>query len=402
MPSSTSCVLPKLELMFDMSGMISCCQHSTYWLRDNNGKYYNARDNLQEVWDSESRRSWVSRLEAGEPVPECAECWTKEALGVTSIRQHFNHDYNNIEPRADQPRVISIKPGIGCNSACRSCNERTSATWFKDAFEFDRDNNPALKFKSWLRQWQPHVTIYKDNGQLEQTFDRWQEHMIFWDIYGGEPLTIPLSYRIISGAYRAGFAHQQTLQIHTNGTVYDSDLAHMLTHYRSVNFAVSIDGVGAKNDYLRHPSEFGHVIDVLSKYREDFASHANVNFYIRYTATPLSVWDLDEYCDYFNHLGIPYRLNNYAVDEPHNNIQYMPADIKQKVFDHLHRLQHFDMENLLKFMQGTPADHREHQMAFWKHNSRLDQLRNQSFADVFPEWHQVWADWIVINGGPKG
>ena len=401
MPSSTSCVLPKLELMFDMSGMISCCQHSTYWLKDNNGKMYTARDNLQEVWNSESRLDWVARLEAGEQVPECSECWAKEALGVTSIRQHFNHEYGNVEPCADQPRVISIKPGIMCNTACRSCNERTSSAWFKDAYEFDREHQPNVPFKTWLQQWQPHLTSYKDNTSLEQTFDRWQEHMIFWDIYGGEPLTIPLSYRIIRGAYTAGFAHQQKIQIHTNGTVYDSELANMLNHYQHVVFAVSVDGIGAKNDYLRYPSRFDQVIDVLTQYRRDFESHSNVDFIVRCTATPLNVWDLDQYCEYFDQLRIPYSLNNYAVDEPHNNVQYMPTEIKHQVAEHLRDVRHPHIKELVRFMMGTPPDHEKHQLSFWKHNSKLDQLRNQSFESVFPEWHQVWYNYIKCSDIPR-
>ena len=395
MPSNTSCKLPKLSLMLDMSGMVSCCQHSTYWLRNEQGHMYTVKDNLSDVWNSKSRHDWVAALESGERVPECQECWGKEDIGVESIRQFFNQHLSDVEPVTTQPRIISIKPGIMCNNACRSCNEQTSSMWFKDAYEFDRETQPDVPFKTWLQKWQPHVTIYKDNASLEQTFDAWQEHMIFWDIYGGEPLTIPLSYRIIQGAADSGFASNQEIQIHTNGTVYDPALAKMFEKFRSVIFAVSIDGIGAKNDYLRHGSEFDKVIANLTQYHNDLKSTKHVQLYVRCTPTPLNVYGIDEYCEYFDKTGICYTINNYAVDEPHNNIQYMPESIKQKVADKLQNVKHPQVDQLIRFMMGTPADLAEKQLAFWKHNTKLDQIRKQSFADVFPEWHAVWQEYLA-------
>jgi sulfatase maturation enzyme AslB (radical SAM superfamily) len=169
----------------------------------------------------------------------------------------------------------------------------------------------------------------------------------------------------------------------------------MFEKFRSVIFAVSIDGIGAKNDYLRHGSEFDKVIANLTQYHNDLKSMKHVQLYVRCTPTPLNVHGIDEYCEYFDKTGIRYTINNYAVDEPHNNIQYMPESIKQKVADKLQNVKHPQVDQLIRYMMGTPADLEQKQLSFWKHNTKLDQIRKQSFADVFPDWHAVWQEYLA-------
>lgn len=386
--------------MLDMSGMVSGCQESTYWYEhredDQHHHMYTVKDDLKQVWQSPHRLEFIKRLQSGERVPECRSCWDKEDLGVPSLRQITNKLLEDVEAHPDQPKVFIIKPGIQCNNACRSCNEITSTAWFKDAYQFDRDAGYDKSYKIWLQKYKPHTTIYKNNTLLEQTFDEWQENLIFWDIYGGEPLMIPLFYKIMQSSIAAGAAKNQMLGIHTNATIYDPDLVKYFREFQEVSFAVSIDGVGRKNDYLRWGSRWEEVLVVADKYVADMTPYKNIKISIRCSPTILNVYDLPELYQVQKQRQWPVTYQNYVLDEPHNNIQYMPYDLKLKVAERLDPIG--ELRPIVKFLMGTPPDYtHENQMAFWHHNNKLDQLRGESFAEVFPEWHALWADWVSKN-----
>jgi radical SAM protein with 4Fe4S-binding SPASM domain len=400
MKHDTKCKLAELSLMLDMSGMVSPCPICTWWYKDTTAEHhhmFDVNDDLRRVWKSPHRQEFVQHLENGERIKECDSCWQKEEIGVVSMRQQVNQDFADVESHPDQPRVIIIKPGIQCNNACRSCNEITSTAWFKDAYEFDKDDGYDKPFKIWLKKWEPHTTIYKNNQLLEDTFDEWQKELVFWDLYGGEPLMIPLSYKILESAVSTGGAKNQILGTHTNGTIYDPKLVDYFKEFKLVNFAISIDGVGAKNDYLRYGSKWDEVLAVTDKYLVDVAPYSNIKTHIRCSPTILNVFDMDELYAEGLKRRWPISFENYVLDEPHNNIQYMPYELKLKLAEKFKTINR--LREVVKFLMGTPPDYtHEKQISFWHHNAKLDQLRSERFANVFPEWHALWADWIARNG----
>jgi len=396
MNPDTSCKISKTALMLDMSGMVSCCQHTKWWLKNNNGEHYTVDHNLEEVWKSDSRRRFADALDSGERLPSCQECWTKEDLGMKSLRQLSNEMLTGVEEDLDQPQVIIIKPGNKCNNACRSCNEHTSTLWYKDAYEFDREQNPTKTFKEWLVRFKPHTTLYKDNTQLEQTFDQWQEKIVFWDIYGGEPLIIPLSYKIVKSCIDSGFSHKQMLQIHTNTTIYDPDLKEMFSKFKEIRFVLSLDAVGPKNNYIRTGSNWDEVLNAITQYQEDFKNMKNIKLSLRACTTQLNIYDIDDTCNFFKNTGLQFSINNFPTDQPHNNIQYIPRPIKDAISQKISQNQHPLIKEVIQFMMGTPPDYETHMDSFWKHNNKLDQLRGENFKDTFPEYYKLWADYYKL------
>jgi len=394
--SDTHCKLAQLALNLDMSGMISPCNVTSHWLKNKNNENFRLNKNsIEEIWRSDSRKELIEAHNNGIKHPTCSGCWNAEATGNRSPRQIFNEQLKDIEVLESQPRIFIMKPGNRCNVACRSCNEHTSSSWYKDAYALSGSNK---EFKEWLEFFYPHRNTYENNSNLENTLQQWQPNIIFWDLYGGEPLLIPLTYKIINGAIETSSAKNQKLQIHTNGTIYDPKLASMFSKFKEVSVAYSIDAIGKKNDYIRSGSDWNTVIENLNLYNKDFSKYSNIKFTVRSTVTPLNVLYLDETYEYFSSKNFTIDFGNVVTDYPYNNVQYLPKNIKLEVEKKLKKyvpsnnknkkwIQNFD--HLLKFMNYTPADYDLLQNSFIKRNNKMDLIRGEKFAEIFPEMHQL-------------
>ena len=394
--SDTHCKLAQMALNLDMSGMVSPCNITSHWLQDNNKENFRLNKNsIEEIWHSDSRKELIEAHNNGIKHHACSGCWNTEATGNRSARQIYNEQLKDIEVLESQPRIFIMKPGNRCNVACRSCNEHTSSSWYKDAYALSNSNK---EFKEWLEFFYPHRNTYEDNSNLENTLQQWQPNIIFWDLYGGEPLLIPLTYKIINGSIQSNSAKNQKLQIHTNGTIYDPKLATMFSKFKEVSVAYSIDAIGKKNDYIRSGSNLNTVIKNLNLYSKDFSKYSNIKFTVRSTVTPLNILYLDETYEYFSSKDFTIDFGNVVTDHPYNNVQYLPKNIKLEVEKKLKKYtppnnknkkwtQNFD--HLLKFMNYTPVDYDLLQNSFIERNNKMDLIRGEKFSEIFPEMHQL-------------
>ena len=376
--------------------MVSPCNITSHWLKDSDKKHFRLDSTpIQQIWDSDSRKELIDAHDRGIRHEACSGCWNTELTGNRSARQIFNEQLKDVEVNGAQPRIMIMKPGNRCNVACRSCNEHTSSSWYKDAYSISGSD---MEFKEWLEFFYPHRNTYENNQDLEDTLRYWQKDIIFWDLYGGEPLLIPLSHKIIEDSVNSGSSVNQKLQIHTNGTIYDSRLASRLSKFKNVYVAFSIDALQKKNEYIRRGSDWSKTVLHLEKYRDDFKNHSNIMFSIRSTVTPLNVFYLDETYDYFVNNGYVIDFGNVVNDHPYNNVQYLPRNAKQKVIEKLikyrpptagQRKWQQNLEHLRKFMNFEPTDYELHTGSFLSRNNKMDVLRGEKFIDIFPEMHQL-------------
>ncbi len=389
--SPTHCKMANLGLNFDMSGMIQPCTISSYWIKDKNNNYMRlSSSTVEEAWNNEGRKQFVANLNNGIKQSCCDNCWKVEESGAQSQRQMWNEVLQGVEPVEDQPRIMVIKAGNKCNNACRSCNADTSSAWYKDAYEL---GPKTVDYKTWLKKFDGHRTTYKNNKRLEETFHKWQDKIIFWDLYGGEPLIIPMNYTIIKDSIAKGTSKNQMLQIHTNGMVYDKDLIEMASHFKSFTLGYSIDAVGPKNDYVRKKSKWKNILTNLQNYKRDIAKYPNMKLVIRNCATPFNVYYLDEFYDFFTH-HTPVRIGSPTIvnDDPRTDISYLPNNVKQVVIKKLLNYEKADERYLgwinqtIKWLQFTPPEHKKYENSFLEFNKKLDDIRKETFIEVMPDY----------------
>ncbi len=391
---STNCKLAKLGLNFDMSGKVNPCNLTRYYLEDvDSGEHYNVlTDDVKTIWDSKHRKQFIDDHDNGVRNPFCSTCWDAEDAGVESTRQRMNKKLRDVEILESQPRIMIMKPGNLCNNACRSCNAHTSTMWYKTDYALD---DQGKTFKEYLKFWEPHKTAYTNNEMLEQRFAEWEDNIIIWDMYGGEPMIVPLFFKLLDQAVLSDNVKEKTFGVHTNGMVYVNDLVEKFSKFKSSNIGFSIDAIGTMNDYIRYGSKWEHINSNLTKYIADCEKYDNVKIDVRITWTPWNVYYYDEVFAYFKNLDIR-AGGGWCDDQPWNDVRYLPKKVKDAVLEKLSRYESSDkqwlnkFDDLKKWMPTEPEDYNELQNSFIEFNSKVDNIRKEKFTDVFSEYSKLF------------
>ena len=376
-----------------MSGMVQPCNQNTgYYLQDEDKKHYNVlNDDLKEIWHSKHRKQLLEDHANDIRNPACQQCWDCEDANIESTRQHFNKELDKVEVLDEQPRIMIVKPGNLCNNACRSCNAHTSSLWYKTDYAL---NNQGKTFKEYIDFFTRHKTAYTDNALLEKRWAEWEDNIIFWDMYGGEPLIIPLFYKTLDQAMASVTAKKKMFNLHTNGMVYKDFLVDKLSKFKSANIGFSIDAIGEKNEYIRNGSKWDEILSNLKRYMDDCEQYENVSIGVRATITPWKIYHYEENYDFFKKMGIQ-ATGVWCDDKPWNDVRYLPNKIKDAVVKKLSLYKNDDkwlreFTKIKKWLATTPNDHEQLQNSFMEFNNKIDKVRSEKFSDTFPEYAKLF------------
>ena len=376
-----------------MSGMVQPCnQNIGYYLQDEDKKNYNVLNNdLKEIWHSKHRKQLLEDHANDIRNPACQQCWDCEDANIESTRQHFNKELDGVEVLEEQPRIMIVKPGNLCNNACRSCNAHTSSLWYKTDYAL---NNQGKTFKEYIDFFTRHKTAYTDNALLEKRWAEWEDNIIFWDMYGGEPLIIPLFYKTLDQAMASVTAKKKMFNLHTNGMVYKDFLVDKLSKFKSANIGFSIDAIGEKNEYIRNGSKWDDILSNLKRYMDDCEQYENVSIGVRATITPWNIYHYEENYDFFKKMGIQ-ATGVWCDDKPWNDVRYLPNKIKDAVIEKLSLYKNDtpwikEFKKIKKWLATTPNDHEQLQNSFMEFNNKIDKVRSEKFSDTFTEYAKLF------------
>lgn len=392
--SSTKCKLAKMALNFDMSGIVMPCNLTTWYLKDlKDDRHFNiSTDDVEKIWNSEHRKKLIEDHDNGVRNPTCNTCWHSEDAGVQSFRQRYNEMLKEVDVLESQPRIIILKPGNLCNNACRSCNAHTSSMWYKTDYALD---DQGKTFKEYLQFFNRHKTAYNDNKMLEKRFAEWEDNIIFWDMYGGEPMIIPLFFKLLDQAVNNKNVKEKTFHVHTNGMVYVDDLIEKFSKFKSASMGFSVDAIGKQNDYIRYGSKWDNIISNLERYMADCENYNNVSIAVRATITPWNLYHYDETYNYFKNIGIK-ASGVWCDDKPWNDVRYLPFHVKQAILSKLSKYGQNDetwintLDKLKKWIITEPKNYKELQNSFLEFNNKVDKIKNEKFEDVFPEYSKFF------------
>ncbi len=392
---NTNCKLAKLALNFDMSGMVQPCNYTSWYLKDlKDERHYNVlTDDVKDIWESEHRKKLISDHDNGVRNPTCNSCWHSEDAGIESPRQKLNTMLKEVPVLESQPRIMIVKPGNLCNNACRSCNAHTSSMWYKTDYALD---DQGKTFKEYLEFFHRHKTAYTNNQVLEQRFAEWEDNIISWDMYGGEPMIVPLFFKLLDQAITSKNVQEKFFNVHTNGMVYNEELVKKFSKFKSAHIGFSVDAIGIKNDYIRYGSKWEHIIGNLRKYISDCKKYDNVSITVRTTYTPWNIYYYDEIHDYFQKEFGLIAIGCWCDDKPWNDVRYIPKKVKQSIIEKLSRYKSKDKEwtqkfdELQKWIATEPTEYNKLQNSFIEFNKKIDNIRKEKFEEVFPEYSKLF------------
>lgn len=403
--SKTYCVMAHMGMALQNNADYCCCNVNKESWQDSKREVIRVNTHpLKTAFKSWTRKLISTALDHGIKHPSCQYCWDLEETTGTSARLTYNKTFGHLEKLPTQPRILVIKPGNTCNFACRMCNPETSSSWYADGFELTKAN---LHSSSWQAEENKNVSLLTfneytrtfenirnsfnpDNEDFWSTIKEWIPNFEYVDIYGGEPFLIPAMFDALDHGAKTGVAGNITLCLHTNVSRVNETYAKILTHYKHVNFKLSIDSmVSDQFSYIRHKGNLETTITNAKKFIEIFKPHPNVNLDVTLTITPLNVFYVDqikrELVDTF---GLPVTIN--IVTTPEYDIRHLPIPVKNLLIATLKD------QKIVNFLKNTIPGCNIEWPKFCRATTKLDQLRGQNFANTFPDWWEILRPhWVI-------
>jgi radical SAM protein with 4Fe4S-binding SPASM domain len=374
----TFCVLPWINLSTDVNGSLRpCCKFAQPSI-DNEYQLPNMKDgSLLELWNHEKFQNLRRAFLDGKKPTECSSCWNEEAAGLSSFRTEFVQNKKiRITGRqfglvADSgPLSLDLKLNNVCNLKCRICGPQASSTFLKEHQE--RFNIKITDGNYWLSD----KILGTEN---ESVIKLWASELQHLEITGGEPMASPENIKILEILIASERAHEITILLNTNGTLYNKKFINLLTKFKHVTISLSIDDIGPRLEYQRYPTDWSTIQQNLEKFCQLRDLHPNIWLTLCPTVSIFNVYYLPEYLQWANGLNIG-RYYNVLHYHPCYSIKNLPETIKKLVRE---KLTDPEFINIINFLN---LNSEELMPEFIKQVTELDQHRQQSFTDVFEIW----------------
>lgn len=439
--SKTFCVLPWIHFATRPNGdMRLCCSanasgagenHTVGLVKNERGQPANfGRETPMSAWNNEYMKDVRLTMLEGKIPASCSKCIAEESKGVASKRiwetGSWMEDGIDVEELIKQTEedgtvpeklvYLDLRLGHTCNLKCVMCSPHDSSQWVAD----HKKIYPLFQAKELKEQ---------ISWNRKDFNNKWHENPDFWkemyaqilnlkQVYfaGGEPLMIREHKWFLEEIIRQGYADKILIRYNTNGLLVDDEIIELWKKFKKVKVGFSIDAVGARNWYIRYPSDWATIQGNLHKL-DNTPDNIQVSI-----ATAIQILNIKHLADFakwkitqnFKKVNLENTVGGIQAGGGIVNmhllyiptflsIRLLPAEDKAEVRRSFAELANWLHENyrqdedfwkhnpygwkrwqaVLDFMDAE--DHTNQLPAFNEYISRLDTLRGTQFKLVFPE-----------------
>jgi len=413
--NATFCMMPWVHMHFWPNGnTYPCC------VSDSSIALGNTNDSsIIDIWNGEPMRELRQNMLVGVPSKACQRCYDLEAAGVQTLRQQSNRDYAHHRPVVDSTAADGSVPGVNmayldvrfsniCNLRCRTCGPELSSGWYDDTKA------------QWPGYDRPRIVNINRKGQF------WKQLMPYLDqteeVYfaGGESLLTDEHYKVLDHWIATGHTNVR-IRYTTNFTVLDykkRDLFELWRQFPNIQITASLDGSGARGEYLRKNMVWA---DVVANRQRMLRELPHMTFHITPTVSLMNVLHLPDFqADWIEQglLGVDDIRINLLSRPEHSSVRVLPprmkAEVRDRIAAHMAWLSDrgakaetiAQWQSVVTYMDSADDSHLL--INFLEYHRRIDQLRSESLFDVFPELarldNQTWCalPWTNINTTPQG
>ncbi len=406
--SRTFCVAPWIHVAISTRGIFRPCCNISYMKEDylNGGRFtdhYVYKENIEDVWNSDTYKEFRKKMIRGEKLPNCSRCYREEESGIISARMSLNDTYlqslGNVNLNGscslNSIKYIDVRLGNKCNLKCRMCNPYASDQWIADEHLI-------------------HIRRASEEDLVNLKKMDWFEQNLFWDnlslimgnceiLYfsGGEPtLFTERKYKLFDKCIENGIAKNITLRYNTNITVLPPKLIDYWKHFHKVRINCSIDGFDKVNDYIRYPSKW-KLIDKNLRLLHEMQKKSLVKLSVHATVQMYNIFGLVDLFDYLqqfdifpflNILNHPSKYNIRVLNKRQKDqVSSILNDWYNKNKEHLEKYDkerhHEKLLQVIKYMYREDWNHLYKD--FQSEAYTLDKLRNQKLKDYIPELERI-------------
>lgn len=363
------CYSPWTNIDIDPQGnMLPCCKYQlsstdpVFNIQTQSLAEYSSSAFLAEIKQQFTQDTWP----AG-----CIRCKSEEQHNIKSKRQldheRWKEHYVQYQLGNTQWLTASIAFGNTCNLKCITCGSNSSSRWhqeFRDIYGQD---------------FQP-VKFYRDD--FVETFVSQAPGVIHLDIPGGEPFLsgVAEQKKLLEHYVTSGRAADISLHYTTNTTLFpDAEWWQLWSHFREIDIQLSIDGVGARYEYIRYPASWNDTETNVKRYL--LQTTPNLRLSVSHTVSAYNIFYLDEFFTWCYSVGLPRPWLGRVHDPAHMRSTVWPN--REHIVSHLKNSKFEDVRVWASLVANT--DESELFDSFCERLHQHDRYRGLDFKNVFPE-----------------
>ena len=237
---------------------------------------------VQDYLDSDLLKKTQTQMYSSLP-GACSSCVRQEAQGQTSLRQHYNNKFKDLNGIAQ----LETFPSNVCNLRCFMCSES-----FSTSLAAER------KQLGWLDSYHE---IDNAGATMDAILDL--PNLSIVSFIGGEFFLAKRNVEILE------LVAQRKLGIRlvTNATILLPQHIAVLKRIKDIQLQISIDGINENYEFMRYPGKWADVHHNIHQLKQQLPqAQFNFNFVVQ----PLNIQHMVETIDYANRLIIPIALTN--------------------------------------------------------------------------------------------
>jgi MoaA/NifB/PqqE/SkfB family radical SAM enzyme len=388
-PSVTCSYLNKSAIVTPGGEVWPCCRFDAR-AQGINLKWNPTEQQFGEFFESGPLNRLRESARRGDRLPGCHKCYSEEALGLKSMRQKplpFDRSTANAAS-ADTVELQVLEIGVGrlCNLKCRTCSSYNSSKWDSDSAALGLDIPKSLSTP--------------DLNEIDMSA---LGHVCSLKVTGGEPLINRSLFSLLEKLESHGSAHQIELEMFTNGTAGPDDRTlSALLPFKTSRISLSVDAVGERNTYIRHPSQWS-IIDANAK-RWLQLSRKDWDFSVAFAVTVsvfnvLYIFELLEWIYglpkekpspvFFQFVHQPFELQVAGLPREIRELLATKFSEQRRRFSEKFQTKSVSagLDQIEKMLGSARAD--SNLQLFLQRTRELDALRVERFEATFPELAEI-------------
>ncbi len=383
------CIAPFTQLTFSPTGVYSPCPEigGRAWTDPSASPI--------AMWTSDEYNALRESFGKNEKNPICNRCWGQEEHKNQSLRKRLLTQGGTFkkgqllefvnEGYKEGPIQMNLMTSNKCNLRCRICRASSSVTFNAEGRVYEE----RLKRKTIYTSSAPKPEVFSTD-QINEIY-RLSNNLQRIEFYGGEPLLDEPTLRLLERLVESGKSKNIVLFYNTNGTVKPTEQQFELWNkFKGIEFNFSIDDIGDRFTYNRHPGKWDEVLDTI-RVVKTYPWQVPTKFLSICTVGALNVYYLPEILEELERLELPSFLNNVFAPS-YYCIEHLPAPVKEKIVQKLSTYKDRSKVQFVINMLQAPEDLTSwNSFKYW--TKEKDAYRKESFAKVCPEYYEIITEY---------
>tara|TARA_E500000318_G_scaffold94132_2_gene93438 strand:- start:478 stop:1716 length:1239 start_codon:yes stop_codon:yes gene_type:complete len=377
------------------------------------GKGYDVENSsIEQFWQSDEMNLIRNKMLEGKPISGCTACYQEERMGTASLRQQENKGWSRMREMppikevidrwqetgvCDQPVSLDINFSSLCNLKCRMCFSGLSSELAKEQKTIVDDN--GWEWKGHL-SWEPLdmeiIDHGKNNKLMTELYDMMKNTKRIY-LKGGEPSLLQTMYNYLDYPVDQGYAENIQIKFNTNMTNVQKRFVQLMDKFRKVDLTMSIDGVGAVQEYIRAPSKWSSISKNITYFIEN---NDRADLMVSPCWQIYNLFNIYEHLEWFNEMNKKRKVEVTPIilDYPmHFRIDSLPYEVRKQAVTQIKQCFKLPIASqptlfkklytLLKMLEDT-KENKEHLDKFVIVTKMYDKYRKQSIENSLPELYK--------------